>query len=179
VVGELEIPGFSSYLHPIGDGLVIGVGQDADEDGRTQGTKVSLFDVTDLAAPAEVATWMLPNSGSTVEWDHHAFLWWPATKLAVLPMESDAFSGAAAFRVGRASGIAALGRISHPAGSGSWTPPVSRAVVVGDRLFTVSPLGVKANPLDGLADRGWAAFPAPPEPPCCKEGPIPLPMPMR
>jgi uncharacterized secreted protein with C-terminal beta-propeller domain len=120
VVGELEIPGFSSYLHPIGDGLVIGVGQDADEDGRTQGTKVSLFDVTDLAAPAEVATWTLPNSGSAVEWDHHAFLWWPATKQLVLPVNqwspsgdfAAGFFGAVVLTVDR-SGITEVGRVEH------------------------------------------------------------------
>ena len=34
VVGELKILGYSAYLHPIGDGLLLGVGQDADEEGR-------------------------------------------------------------------------------------------------------------------------------------------------
>jgi uncharacterized secreted protein with C-terminal beta-propeller domain len=179
VRGELKIPGYSAYLHPIGEELLLGVGQEATDDGRVQGLQISLFDVSDLAAPRRLQKAQLGErwSSSAVEWDHHAFLWWPATKLAVLPMESRAFTGAAAFRVGRTSGIAELARIGHPAGAGSWTPPVSRAVVVGDRLLTVSPLGVKANALDGFADRGWAAFPAPPEPPCCKEGPIPLPMP--
>src|SRR5690606_30980211 len=86
VVGELKIPGFSSYLHPIDDDLVIGVGQQADDRGVPQGSKVSLFDVTDLASPTEVATWTLPASQSRVEHDHHAFLYWPATKQLVMPL---------------------------------------------------------------------------------------------
>jgi hypothetical protein len=45
--------------------------------------------------------------------------------------------------------------------------------VVGDRLFTISALGVKASGLQNLADRGWAAFPQPPEPPCCRPLPVP------
>jgi uncharacterized secreted protein with C-terminal beta-propeller domain len=180
VRGELKIPGYSAYLHPIGEDLLLGVGQEASDDGRVQGLQLSLFDVSDLAQPRRVQKAQLGErwSSSAVEWDHHAFLWWPATKLAVLPMSSESFNGAAGFRVGRASGIAEIGRISHPSASGSWTPPVSRALVVGDRLFTVSPLGVKANGLEGFADRGWAAFPQPPTPPCCKEGPVPMPMPM-
>ena len=44
--------------------------------------------------------------------------------------------------------------------------------MVGPRLFTISGLGVKANALAGLADRGWAAFPQPPAPPC---GTVPMP----
>jgi uncharacterized secreted protein with C-terminal beta-propeller domain len=174
VRGELKIPGYSAYLHPIGDDLLLGVGQEATEDGRVQGLQLSLFDVSDLARPLRLQQARLGErwSSSAAEWDHHAFLWWPATKLAVLPIDSRSFRGAAGFRVERAGGIAEIGRVSHPAADGSWTPPVSRAVVVGDRLFTVSDLGVKASGLERLADRGWAAFPAPPEPPCCKPMPI-------
>jgi uncharacterized secreted protein with C-terminal beta-propeller domain len=174
VRGELKIPGYSAYLHPIGDDLLLGVGQEATEDGRVQGLQLSLFDVSDLARPLRLQQARLGErwSSSAAEWDHHAFLWWPATKLAVLPIDSRSFRGAAGFRVERAGGIAEIGRVSHPAADRSSTPPVSRAVVVGDRLFTVSDLGVKASGLERLADRGWAAFPAPPEPPCCKPMPI-------
>jgi hypothetical protein len=122
VAGELKIPGYSSYLHPIGDGLVIGVGQAASDEGRVQGTKVSLFDVTDLAAPTEVATWSLPDSSSGVEWDHHAFLYWPATRQLVLPVNvwspdgryENGFFGAVVLSVDR-TGITELGRIEHDA----------------------------------------------------------------
>ena len=36
-LGELKIPGFSSYLHPVGGNLLLGIGQEANLDGRTQG----------------------------------------------------------------------------------------------------------------------------------------------
>jgi uncharacterized secreted protein with C-terminal beta-propeller domain len=173
VRGELKIPGYSAYLHPVGDDLLLGVGQEATDDGRLQGLQLSLFDVSDLAWPVRVQKAQLGErwSSSAVEWDHHAFLWWPATKLALLPMDSQAFQGAVGFRVSRANGIAEVGRITHPADA-SWTPPVSRAVVVGDRVFTISDLGAKASGLDQFGDRGWVAFPQPPEPPCCKPMPV-------
>jgi uncharacterized secreted protein with C-terminal beta-propeller domain len=178
VRGELKIPGYSAYLHPIGEDLLLGVGQEADDEGRVQGLQLSLFDVSNLEQPKRLQKTQLGArwSSSAVEWDHHAFLWWPATKLAVLPMESAQFSGALGFRVDRATGIAEVGRIQHD--TTRWGAGVSRAVVVGDRLLTVSSLGVKANGLGDFAEVGWAAFPAPPEPPCCKDGPIPLPMPI-
>lgn len=52
ILGQLKIPGFSAYLHPMGDGLLAGLGYDADtEFGSVTGIKLSLFDLTD---PADV-----------------------------------------------------------------------------------------------------------------------------
>ena len=101
VLGELKIPGFSSYLHPVGNGLVLGVGADGDESGRITGAKVSLFDVSDLAEPREVAVWTAPG-WSGVGWDHRAFLWWAPESLAVIPIVVDdwfdTWSGAVVLR---------------------------------------------------------------------------------
>ncbi len=84
VAGELKIPGYSAYLHPIGDGLLLGIGQDATEQGRRAGAQVSLFDVRDIAAPKRLAT--APIGGqSAAEYDHKAFLWWAATRDVFLP----------------------------------------------------------------------------------------------
>ncbi len=88
VRGELKITGYSSYLHPIGDGLVVGVGQEATTDGATIGTKVSLFDVSDPADPREIDRWVLERSSSMAEYDHKAFLYWAPESLAVVPVSS-------------------------------------------------------------------------------------------
>ena len=114
VEGELKIPGYSSYLHPISDTLVLGVGQDATDEGRTTGTKVSLFDVSDPANPLEVDVWMMPDSSSDAEFDHRAFLWWAPTNTAVLPLQSfnDRFSGAVVLKVEN-NAITEQGRIQH------------------------------------------------------------------
>ncbi len=53
VKGELKIPGFSEYLHPIADGLLVGVGYDGTEFGTNGDCKVSLFDVTNPYEPKE------------------------------------------------------------------------------------------------------------------------------
>lgn len=55
LTGELKISGFSSYLHPYGEGLLLGIGYEADEDtGRTTGLKLSMFDVSDPANVKEL-----------------------------------------------------------------------------------------------------------------------------
>ncbi len=53
IKGELKIPGFSAYLHPAGDGLLLGVGVVGDENGQNGGMKISLFDVSDPQNPVE------------------------------------------------------------------------------------------------------------------------------
>ncbi|MFK8024833.1 MAG: beta-propeller domain-containing protein [Ilumatobacter sp.] len=114
VLGELKIPGFSSYLHPISDDLVLGVGQDATDEGFTTGTKVSLFDVSDVTDPTELDVWTMPNASSDAEFDHRAFLWWAPTSTAVLPLVSwsDQFAGAVVLNV-TDEGISEQGRITH------------------------------------------------------------------
>ncbi|GAA4938647.1 beta-propeller domain-containing protein [Halioxenophilus aromaticivorans] len=79
MMGELEIPGFSDYLHPINDSLLLGIGKDVatDEFGNAleQGVKVDLFDVSNMSQPAQLASFSLGKRGSSTEvsWDSHAF----------------------------------------------------------------------------------------------------------
>ena len=62
VTGQLEIYGFSEYLHPAGDGLLIGIGYDGNEDGTNDGTKVSLFDVSNPQKLTEINKITIGNS---------------------------------------------------------------------------------------------------------------------
>ena len=120
ISGELKIPGFSSYLHPIGDTLVLGVGSSQlDIAGRASGAKVSLFDVSDLAAPQQVAVWTAPGGWHDIGWDHRAFLWWAPENLAVIPVTvrndstgANDWSGAVVLQVSDGT-ITEAGRIDH------------------------------------------------------------------
>lgn len=111
VTGELKIPGFSTYLHPVGPDRVLGIGQAATEEGRTTGLKLSLFDVSNPADPREVAVWTQPNGTSPVEWDHRAFQMFGST--AVVPVQTwdGDFNGAVLFDV--TDRITEVGRVSQ------------------------------------------------------------------
>jgi hypothetical protein len=173
VVGELKILGYSAYLHPVGDGLLLGVGQSATEQGRTEGTQVSLFDVSDPRNPARLSNQAIAGASSDAEFDPHAFLWWDPAKLAVIPLQvydydersgaANSFIGAVGFRAARSEGVAEKGRISHPKDQYGYAPPITRSLVVGERIFTVSVAGVAATDLASMAERGFAAFPAAPQ----------------
>ena len=225
VTGELKIPGFSSYLHPLGPDAVLGIGQDATEEGRVTGGQLSLFDVSNPADPRRVGQLALgPDTWSLAGQDHRALLWWEPQRLAILPVSQSAwasegeaerqpFEGVAVIRIGEDGEMTELGRFGHPAAEqcpspigpeprpvepgpaatdaagaledgGSvgatataagaatstaapvgeecfqWQPSISRAIVVGDALYTVSEQGVQANALADLSVRGFVAFPA-------------------
>lgn len=89
VIGELKIPGFSAYLHPLGDALVLGLGQDATRDGRTIGAQAAVFDLRDLTDPRRLDT---AGFGRDTEflasWDPRALTYLPETR-TVLATLSD------------------------------------------------------------------------------------------
>lgn len=84
-LGELKIPGYSTWLHPVGSNHVLGVGHG---EGSPREIKASLFDVTDPKRPVEQSTLILGSSytASDALWDPHAFTWYsPATPIPGLP----------------------------------------------------------------------------------------------
>jgi uncharacterized secreted protein with C-terminal beta-propeller domain len=163
-VGELKITGYSAYLHPAGDGKLIGVGQEATAQGRTTGTQVSLFDVSDPAVPTKVAGHHLPGANSEVEFDPHAFLYWPARDLVLLPVldmpvgrkpVEPVSSGLLVLRLGDGA-FTAMGTIRHE--TSTYEPGIRRALVIGDDLWTVSAAGIQVSRIDGLATQAWVPF---------------------
>ena len=71
--GELSINGYSAYLHPIGNNLLLGVGRDTDILGRRKGVKIELFDVSDFDNPTSLSSIILPNAKySQLEYNHKA-----------------------------------------------------------------------------------------------------------
>lgn len=78
-VGELKIPGYSSYLHPLAENRVLGIGQ---EDGQV---KLSVFDVSDPANPTEASKYLLNEYWSDVFDTHTAYLQDPKFEIFFLP----------------------------------------------------------------------------------------------
>ena len=72
VRSALKIPGFSSYLHPFGDGLLLGIGVAGDESGLTSGLKLSMFDISDPYDVREIATTWIDADETEVSNDHKA-----------------------------------------------------------------------------------------------------------
>jgi len=88
MIGELQIPGFSSYLHPInisGVPLMLGIGEDVSEDGRRIGVKVSMFDVSNSSNPVENATFVDKGAYSAAGSDFYGFRYLPSSQKLIIP----------------------------------------------------------------------------------------------
>lgn len=160
--GELKINGYSAYLHPVGDGLLLGIGQDADDEGRVLGTQVSLFDVSDPGDPRRIDQLTIEGAWAEAEWDHQAFLWWGADGLAVAPYQAWVWSergggsstvdiGALTVRVvdgGLVRGPTLRNGLDGPVVTDDggkvdpWRGTIRRALVVGEVVLTVGEGGI-------------------------------------
>ena len=74
IAGQLEVPGFSTYLHPIGDNYLFALGNETNSDGFATGVKVSLYDIRNPAAPSEISKHVFGSAYSWSEalYDHRA-----------------------------------------------------------------------------------------------------------
>jgi hypothetical protein len=155
ILGELEVTGFSTYLHPVDGDQLLALGLEIDPDGNTvEGLAVSWFDVSDLQAPALFDRLVFSGHGwswSEALYDHHAITYhrdvlsfpryrWTygqgyESSLAVI----DAVPG---------QPLLHLGDIPHD----DLGPPdrynrVRRSVVIEDWLYSISDAGMKVTPL--------------------------------
>jgi len=173
VAGELKIPGYSAYLHPAGPNRLIGIGQDATDQGQVKGTQVSLFDVGDLNNPRRIATYSLSGAHSEAEFDPHAFLYWPADGLLVVPLqvyETTDISpriqpdkmvptiGALMLRIGGTT-INEVGFVSHPTSAVYGYPSaIRRSLVIDQTLWTASEAGLLATDSRSALRQSWIAY---------------------
>ncbi|HLP79972.1 MAG TPA: beta-propeller domain-containing protein [Acidobacteriota bacterium] len=161
VLGELKIPGFSRYLHPYDENTVIGIGQDASDTGRVKGLKISLFDVTDVENPVEIAKYTDKDQSaySQAFWEHKAFLFDKDKELLVIPAQnydyedpSDSYNGALVFKINKDE-IKLRGLIDHSTGMDSyyfWGSSVERSLYIEDALYTKSQALIRINAIDDL-----------------------------
>jgi uncharacterized secreted protein with C-terminal beta-propeller domain len=165
IAGELKITGYSAYLHPVGTGRLLGVGQEATEQGRVAGTQVSLFDTT-AAQARRITQFQVKGASSEVEFDAHAFLYWADKGLVVVPLNENGarevgggatLPGAVVLKVSGDS-ITEVARLSHPASQQYGDVAIRRSLVAGNALWTVSGSGMLASDLDGLTQLAWVPF---------------------
>ncbi len=133
VTGELKVPGYSAYLHPIGDDVLLGVGQDATETGQTTGMQVSTFDIGDPTKPTRLDALSQPNTWTEVESDSRQFSYLPDQRLALMPMQDwEGRSGVQTVSVSQDGKLAVAA--SHQFGGYDY---VQRAMVTGDDTLVV------------------------------------------
>jgi uncharacterized secreted protein with C-terminal beta-propeller domain len=173
VLGELKVTGYSGYLHPYDEDHLLGIGMEASEEGRVEGVKVSLFDVSDMENPREIGKYEVDEkwSNSEATYDHKAVLFDKEKDLLVIPVSYskemkvagdtwpryENWQGVYVFDVDL-DGIELKGKIAHESdeegdeywyGGGDY---VRRSLYMDDVLYTISNSKIKANDLGDLSD---------------------------
>ncbi|MBQ5823350.1 MAG: beta-propeller domain-containing protein, partial [Clostridia bacterium] len=169
IVGELKIPGFSSYLHPF-NGYLVGIGTDGDENGTVNALKISLFDISDPTSPKEIDRFIVQNAYAEsyhktvmdyAEKDILGFIYRDyATSEAMLctlrikegkiehigsysnRYAEESYTGTV-YSPGGESEIIYYDKSSYSASS------IERATYIGNTLYTVSAHRICAYPIDG------------------------------
>lgn len=86
-LGELKIPGFSAYLHPIGEGRLLGLGTDANQRGRSLGAQTAVFDINDPTNTRQLSREAFKDMSFAAATDPHAFTWLPESRTALVTMD--------------------------------------------------------------------------------------------
>jgi hypothetical protein len=162
-VGELKIPGFSTYLHPLDRNNLLTIGRKATDAGVMQGLQLQIFDVSRFDAPVVKAKYTLGSrsSYSEAEYDHKAFTYFPSRGLLAIPFSDWAvvredggfLSTLELLHVTPSTGIASVGSIDHtdlvqqssPEDYPGWTAQVRRGVMMDDYVYSISYGGLKVH----------------------------------
>ncbi len=159
LLGELIVPGFSNYLQPVGDGLLLGIGQERAAGSWNTHLHASLFDVTDGTNPTQIDREFL-DPGSQWSWsgaqfDHHALLYSAEDGVLVVPVAGSGYDAQTGYRYDQflkvlrvtPTGIEVIGEIHTD-------EPVLRTVRIGDVLYAVGETSVTAYRVSDLTEIG-------------------------
>lgn len=180
VLGELKIPGFSNYLHPLDENHLIGFGYETVAEKNpnggepfilTMGMKISLFDITDFTNPKEQDTEIIGGRGtySPIQYDHKALFQHKDRSLYGFPvMVYDEIGkdhyvelqsmGALVYEITPENGIVLKGDLLTKNTRGEqymeWEEQIHRMLYSKDELYTISMKGINNYSLDTFAPIG-------------------------
>ncbi len=160
ILGAVKLPGFSSYLHPLDDHTLLGVGYSGDDESADLNTvKLSLFDISDPTHPQETDSRVIKQADTDVDYEPKAFVFDSKSGAFYLPVSYNLFE-----KNGNYAGIqyvlkryaAANGKFTeeqayvHGAEQGGYAySSLFRGTFIGDKVYTVTDTTVKEFDLAG------------------------------
>ena len=179
IKGELEVPGVSTYIHPLKDeqeGFLLTIGYGGDGDGLDWNTQISLFDVTNFSNPQLASAMpmaMQEGDGwyygwSEANYEHKAFQYWAPKGLLAIPLSTyrwvqnggdyyyEYSSRLELIQVDVENGLSNYGSIDHSdffndQSNWYWNyRDVRRSIFMGDYIYAISDRGITAHTVEGL-----------------------------
>jgi hypothetical protein len=181
VIGEIQVPGVSTYIHPISEDRLLTIGYGGDENGLDWSIMVALFDVADFSNPVMIDNMTLfvnqsDNGSSTwgsseAAYEHKAFQYWAPEQMLAVPLSASTsswdFSGNGSYsyisrlmliKVDPAAGFTLHGTIDHSKYFNSnpdcyWTnQDIRRSIFMGDYIYALSDRAVTVNLIDNMTE---------------------------
>ena len=164
IKGELKIPGFSSYLHPVGENLLLGIGRGGTMTGADDSAKLSLFDISDPYHPREIDNYTVSNA--VFETNHKAFMAVDIDTFGIILQKySDGYNYPYVCPPEvllidiSANGITVHGSYKAPQpASGLYVVDDCRGAFIGDTLFAVDRIGMAAYSMSNNTEFGEIKF---------------------
>lgn len=164
IAGELEVPGYSEYIHPVDRNHLVTIGREVKEvDGAVVpgGLLLSIFDITDYDEPELLHTTVIggKDTFSEASSDHNAFTFWSEKGLLAIPVTSgdgqvadgiSSFKGLYVYHVANESGFEFKGRINTVSDVASSSPGWTRGVFINKEVFAVQPNAVFSADIDNI-----------------------------
>lgn len=156
-IGELKVPGYSTYIHPLGPDHLLTLGRDVALDDETpleQGIQLSIFDISDFADPRLKFSEIIGDRGTWSEalYNHKTLTFLPEQNLMALPVDlyentidpenpwdygNLTFNGLYVYRVSAEAGFDLLGRLPIET-SGMYYSGWLRGVFIDDFVYAVN-----------------------------------------
>lgn len=173
ILGELKIPGYSTYLHPYDETHLIGFGYDTKDNGyggvKNDGLKMSMFDITDFTNPKEMFTVKIGDNGtsSPLTSNHKVLLFSKEKNLIAFPVTS--YSGgktqykAQVYDIDLNKGFTLRGEIEHKQSDLTTTSTsktyysnyklnIDRIIYSNDVFYTLAQGLIKASSMETLKE---------------------------
>ncbi len=138
-LGELKIPGFSAYLHPIGEDRLLGLGTDATLQGENLGAQAAVYDIGEVSRARQVDKVTFGHASYfPAAQDPRAFTWLPGARAAVASLQQEDRSTMLLLRVG-GDGSLTVGDLPEVSGYNARALPLpdDRVALVGDSVRVV------------------------------------------
>lgn len=185
VLGQLKIPGYSTYLHPYDETHLIGFGNDTkteiingNEFSKNNGMKMSIFDVSDFKNPKEMFTEVIGDAGTYSELlsNHKVLMFSKEKNLLAFPVNivknnkqkingfdyygSLTFSGAVVYNIDLKTGFKLKTQISHLENmdNNNYQNIINRIIFIKDTLYTFSRQQAKSTDLKTYKDLNSVEF---------------------
>lgn len=161
ILGELKIPGYSTYLHPYDEKHLIGFGYDTKQDGTniiTNGLKMAMFEISDLSNPKEIFKINIGDkyTSSNLTYDYKALLFLKEKNIIGFPVcnysSGKNSSTAKIYEINLEKGFMLKGEVIH--NNSDYQKTINRIIYIKNNYYTLSNKLIKATDMNTFNEIG-------------------------